>query len=447
MKNLDLINEIHFKAEKKHSLLMELEVMNKKLDKIKLNLIQYKGTYIIKGYDEIQQVVDEQIVSTQAMLASPYMKGQQLLPKCILWEKKLMSLSDILDLMKKCQRSWIYLEPIFSLEDSLQTMPKEVKLFKDVNDVWKELMENANRDPQVIYLVQRDNLKETFEKANYKLNEILKEIHQFLNNKRLSFPRFYFLSDDDLLLIISQTKDPVSIQPHLKKCFEGIEKIAFNETNHALSMISSENEKIDFIAPINVNEGDKKGNPEKWLVEVEKSMFETLENLCKNSVKDYLNISRAECIKNWPEQIILTVNQIIRTKETEKVLTENSNQQKQNLIGKINDSIKELINLVRQKLSERQRLIIASLIILEVHSRDISSNLEQNNVTAITDFHWISTMRYYIEKDNKLKIKMVNSVINYGFEYLGNYSILVITPLTDRCYRTLLCAKNRKSVV
>jgi dynein heavy chain len=54
-------------------------------------------------------------------------------------------------------------------------------------------------------------------------------------------------------------------------------------------------------------------------------------------------------------------------------------------------------------------------------------------------------LRYYWEVENKretLFVKMVTASIEYGFEYLGNSLRLVITALTDRCYRTLMGAKH-----
>ena len=68
-------------------------------------------------------------------------------------------------------------------------------------------------------------------------------------------------------------------------------------------------------------------------------------------------------------------------------------------------------------------------------ARDVVAQLDKLQVTDPEDFHWISQMRYYWQ-DESVLVRMITTTVPYGYEYLGNTGRLVITPLTDRCYRS-----------
>jgi len=77
------------------------------------------------------------------------------------------------------------------------------------------------------------------------------------------------LANEDLLMLLAQTKDPRAVQPHMDKCFEGIQKVKFSDKEEVYAMISAEGEVVEFHKAVDVNEGDKKGNVEKWMLEIE----------------------------------------------------------------------------------------------------------------------------------------------------------------------------------
>ena len=69
--------------------------------------------------------------------------------------------------------------------------------------------------------------------------------------KRGKFARFYFLSNDELLSILSETKEVERIQQHLRKVFENIARLRFNDKRQIDQMISVEGERIDFSSKVN----------------------------------------------------------------------------------------------------------------------------------------------------------------------------------------------------
>jgi len=95
---------------------------------------------------------------------------------------------------------------------------------------------------------------------------------------------------------------------------------------------------------------------------------------------------------------------------------------------------------VRGKLSKLESISFNSLIVIDVHARDIVEELRDEEIINIKDFGWIKNLRYYWTED--CQVSCLQTFFPYGYEYMGNSWRLVITPLTDKCYITLMGALN-----
>jgi dynein heavy chain len=310
------IEDIAASAQKKFQLSQKLKQMKEEMKDFPLFLKPYPSnnptTNVLGMYDEMQTKLEDQIVNTQGILAQIGSKAQRslLYRDSKSWEKRLKDLFDLIEEVQKCQRIWMYLEPIFASDDIGKTLPEELAMFKVVDTLWRTTMEYCVENPLLNDLVDRENIAAHFIDANKNLADIQRHLNDYLDSKCQSFPRFYFLADDDLLKILAQTKDPTLVQPHMSKCFEGIKKVVFEGNGIVTGMVSAEGEVVTFTKPIDVNEGEKAGNVELWMLEIEEMMKSTLRDMVKAAMADYEVTPREEWLSKWAGQVVLACDQI-----------------------------------------------------------------------------------------------------------------------------------------
>ena len=219
-KKLEAVLEITAVAEKEFGLEKALKAMEDEWNGMSFECLSYRetGTFVIKGTDDILGLLDDHIVKIQTLLGSPYVRGIIKLARS--WEKKLQYTQAVIDEWLKVQRTWMYLEPIFGSDDIMRQMPKEGRRFASVDSMWRTVMTDVQYDPGVMTVCGDEKLHGKFKKANELLDVITKGLNDYLEIKRMAFARFFFLSNDELLEILSQTKDPAAVQPFLGKCLK-----------------------------------------------------------------------------------------------------------------------------------------------------------------------------------------------------------------------------------
>lgn len=87
-------------------------------------------------------------------------------------------------------------------------MPNEGRKFKEVNISWHNLMNKIHDNPAALSVIEYEELGSILKRADTLLEVVKKGLNDYLESKRGLFPRFYFLSNEELLEILSETKEP-----------------------------------------------------------------------------------------------------------------------------------------------------------------------------------------------------------------------------------------------
>ncbi|XP_032944295.1 dynein axonemal heavy chain 11 isoform X2 [Rhinolophus ferrumequinum] len=398
------------------------------------------GVPLLKSDEQLFETLEHNQVQLQTLLQSKYV--EYFIEQVLSWQNKLNIADSVIFTWMEVQRTWSHLESIFVCSEDIRIqLVKDARRFDGVDAEFKELMFKTAKIKNVLEATCRPNLCEKLKDLQYRLSLCEKALAEYLETKRVAFPRFYFISSADLLDILSKGGQPKQVTRHLAKLFDSIADLQFEDdqgvsTHRAIGMSSKEKEYVPFQATCECI-----GHVETWLLQLEQTMQETVRHSITEALAAYEEKPRELWIFDFPAQVALTSSQIWWTTDVGIAfsrLEEGYETALKDFHKKQISQLNTLIALLLGELLPGDRQKIMTICTIDVHARDVVAKLISQKVVSPQAFAWLSQLRHRWEDTRKhCFVNICDAQFQYFYEYLGNSPRLVITPLTDRCYITL----------
>uniref|UniRef100_A0A4X2LC28 AAA+ ATPase domain-containing protein n=1 Tax=Vombatus ursinus TaxID=29139 RepID=A0A4X2LC28_VOMUR len=389
---------------------------------------------LLRSDEDLIEILEDNQVQLQNLMTSKYIAF--FLEEVSDWQKKLSTADAVISVWFEVQRTWSHLESIFiGSEDIRAQLPKDSKHFEGIDIDFKELVYDAQKTPNVVEATNKAGVHEKLEDIQNRLCQCEKALTEYLDTKRLAFPRFYFLSSSDLLDVLSNGMNPQQVQRHLSKLFDSMARMKFQvdssqkPTKKSLGMYSKEEEYVNFSEPCDCN-----GQVEIWLNHVLDHMRATVRHEMTEGVTAYEEKPREQWLFDYPAQIWWTTEVGIAFARLEEGYESAMKEYYKKQVTQLNTLITMLIG----QLSKGDRQKIMTICTIDVHARDVVAKMISQKVESTQAFLWLSQLRHRWDDEKKhCFANICDAEFLYSYEYLGNTPRLVITPLTDRCYITL----------
>ncbi|CBZ27076.1 putative dynein heavy chain, cytosolic [Leishmania mexicana MHOM/GT/2001/U1103] len=268
---------------------------------------------------------------------------------------------------------------------------------------------------------------------------------------------------------------------------------------------SAEGEEVSF-QPGPISYGQRPIH--EWLGEAEQGMVYTLREATLRAYNELVSTKDAspyallwsmDWMRQKPTQVVCLALQLLWTREQESLLTgahgggpgagaadaRRTSRAPSSNLSVVTTSMDDLLarlagNVLRNAVAPSSRRQCEQLITIAVYQRDVSRTLAARKVASRDDFSWLSVLRLYVvpthhqqqhsgksmsnlsntglarstnvsgfvlseyRSAETLECRMADASVLHGFEYIGAYERLVQTPLTDKCYLTLMQALHTR---
>lgn len=469
---LQMFWDFEIYTTKYREMLEEITEQAKQERKIEINLEKIKTIWVdvdwdtfplalkdctinqLKMDDDSVEVLEEHQLLIQNIAASKFMAHFE--TEVNHWQKGLNLISETVSSLSEVQKTWSFLINLFIYSEEVKKeLPNESEEFITIDKEVRAILKNAESNKNIFEFSTQDY--EDGKTVFRKMEEIAKELakcqkglNDFIASKRKVFPRFYFLTMEELLDVLANGNNPILLfaeKNYINKVIQAGDKVDMDTSNGVIIKTMKASVGVETVV---FDDGGCKilGKVENYLMDILNGVINSLKTATKRSNKEVFTKDRVAWFTDNYAQLNLLTNNINWVNKVEESLAAVQKGHLEALKTYRDESIKllkDLIILVQGKLEKSTRQKIMCLITIDTHNRDINEQLITEGVRKADEFQWQSQLKFYWDEAKQdALICIADARLWYYYEYLGNGARLVVTPLTDRIYVTATQALHLK---
>ncbi|XP_061685389.1 dynein heavy chain domain-containing protein 1 [Syngnathoides biaculeatus] len=409
------------------------------------------------------------------------------------WMHLLQELDKLLHFVEIYQQKLIFLNKMFQ-ETTLVVLRWDLlPQFQSVDERFKTMMHSNLTNASVLDLVHpltgNENshgakLCQTLLNDLSTLNTITDQMSNRLNSLCKSFPRLYFLSETEIIELVSLQPTPTSLLPFVRKFFKGVQLLEVEDTsvtvdlqnscdtqNRVLGVFGNLHEHITFLSPLEPHH-----NPLIWLSRFQEQLKSTVKQIMRKCADErkqqapsnqgsahyrtrahVLNV--LDMTSKYPLQCLLVAEETIWCSDLHQAL-EDSSRVRMSRIHRLNSAqLENLCQYLRdavvrskgdEQLSKYAMTCLRTLVLLRMKHAEQLTKLMQVQSQPALSFEWLSSFKYCITSEGQdLKeadggtcyVDILGHRLPYSYEYFGPEDWgMVHSPCTDQMRMGIILA-------
>ncbi|EKX40179.1 hypothetical protein GUITHDRAFT_75827, partial [Guillardia theta CCMP2712] len=443
----DEISRIIVQSSQEHGIEKQLRRIEDYFNQLKMQGSDSSQTFNLNLDPEIYSDLEQNLNVLHTLASSKYVSFNQYLQEAI------HSLLDKLGFVERFSEYW---NTVITKWQSLEGVYSKFKLKEDFDEYyhvaseWKKYVADLPQDFTSLHSAKEITLQALWGFVN-NFEKFEKNLEALLKYRRKIHPILYFLSDKDLIKLLTLDTRIQSLDVYVNMLSQGI---------HGLSIRKENNHNFQVRGIVN-NAGETLAFPEAILLSQENdvnvsNVMEHTKKVMENRIYSmYVECKQKERWKTFQSMSTQEILHIFSIFFTEKVTNALEQCEKPDSTGDILEILssnlkadhQETVDLNAQTLSHIERKKYASLVVAGLAQLDIMGTLVKCSASSRSSFEWQSQKRMYMNFETcKSHGEILNYKREYGHEVLGHTERIVLTPMTQRCQISMANAAGLRQI-